>query len=551
MKQAAMYVRVSTTQQKEEQTIDSQKSILLAFAKTKGFEIPSKLIFEDNGFSGATLARPALDKLRDYASESLFECVFILSPDRLSRKYAYQAILLEEFKKNEVALLFYNSPNQDTPEEKMLVQMQGMFAEYERAQITERTRRGKKHKAKNGVVSVLTKGSYGYRYIKDSIENRAYLEINDKEASVVKTIFDLYTKELFSMGKIKRYLEEQKVFSPCGKGNWCPSTISNILKNSSYIGLAYYGKSEKCEPNPLRLPSRQVRVKERLTPKRAHKNRDKSEWIPIPVPSIIDNATFSLAQDLLKRNIKLSSRNTREGTLLQGLITCKECGYCFKNTVSGSKINGYKYYSCSRRDKMCKNKSIKVTDLDEAVWKTLILTLEAPELLKKEISRRISELKNEPHQLKKKQLEKKLIEFETESNRLLDAFQAGHIEMENLTARMGALKRSINNIKRELIETDAGLSKEQLLELTTAIEHFSCHLKESQKDLTLDSKRKIVRMLIKEIQIGIDGVEINHIIPVNKHHHPDEIACLCTGHREHRGGLYFHSSSVPLPIVLH
>src|SRR5262249_5117890 len=142
MKQAAMYVRVSTTQQKEEQTIESQKSALLAFAASKGFEIPSKLIFEDDGFSGSTLARPSLDKLRDYASEGLFDCIFVLSPDRLSRKYAYQALLIEEFKRNKVALLFHNSPNQDTPEEKMLVQMQGMFAEYERAQITERTRRG-------------------------------------------------------------------------------------------------------------------------------------------------------------------------------------------------------------------------------------------------------------------------------------------------------------------------------------------------------------------------------------------------------------------------
>jgi site-specific DNA recombinase len=537
MKQAAMYVRVSTTQQKEEQTIESQKSVLLAFAAKKGFEIPSKLILEDNGFSGSTLARPALDKLRDYASEGLFDCVFVLSPDRLSRKYAYQAILIEEFKKNNITLLFYNSPNQDTPEEKMLVQMQGMFAEYERAQITERTRRGKKHKAKNGLVSVLTKASYGYRYIKDSIENKAYLEINDREASVVKMIFDLYTKERYSMGKIKGHLERQKIFSPLGKVTWCPSTISNILKNTSYIGIAYYGKSEKCEPNLMRLPSRQVRVKERLGPKRANRNRNRDEWIPIPVPSIIDNPTFNLAQDLLKRNIRLSTRNTQEGTLLQGLISCKECGYSFKSTVSGKKVNGYKYYTCSRRDNKCRNKNIKVKELDEAVWKALISILESPELIQEEISRRVSELKNEPQQLKQKKLEKKLAELEMESNRLLDAFQAGHIEIENLTARMGALKKSINNTRRECVESNTGLSKEQLLELKEAVEYFSKHLKESQNSLTLESKRKILRMIVKEIQIGEDGIEINHIIPINKNHDSNEIARLRTGCGEHREGV--------------
>jgi site-specific DNA recombinase len=452
MKQAAMYVRVSTTQQKEEQTIDSQKSVLLGFAASKGFEIPSKLIFEDNGFSGSNLARPALDKLRDFAS-------------------------------------------------------------------------------------------YGYRYIKDSIENKAYLEINDKEVSVIKIIFDLYTKERYSMGKIKKYLEAHKIFSPLGKLTWCFSTIRNILKNSSYIGIAYYGKSEKCEPNQMRLPSRQVRIKERLTPKRANKNRDPSEWIPIPVPSIIDNATFNLAQDLLKRNIKLSPRNTQEGTLLQGLIVCKECGYSFKSKISGKKINQYKYYSCSRGDNKCKNKSIRVQDLDDAVWKTLITTLESPELLQKEICRRVSELKNEPYQLKQRQLQKKLAELEMESNRLLDAFQAGHIEMENLTARMGAIKKFINNTRRELVEFNPGLSKEQLLELTEAIKHFSKHLKESKNILAVESKRQILRMLIKEIQIGKNGVEINHIIPINENRDPNEIARLCTRRRDHReGGIGLNTS---------
>src|ERR1700722_19888624 len=97
MKQAAMYVRVSTQQQKEGATIESQKALLLAHARTKGFEIHSEWIFEDNGISGSKLARPALDKLRDFASEGLFEDIFILSPDRLSRKYAYQAVLMDEF----------------------------------------------------------------------------------------------------------------------------------------------------------------------------------------------------------------------------------------------------------------------------------------------------------------------------------------------------------------------------------------------------------------------------------------------------------------------
>src|ERR1700690_2607390 len=116
MKQAAMYVRVSTQRQKEEETIESQKALLLQFAQSKGFEVSPQWIFEDNGVSGSTLARPSLDRLRDYASEGLFDHVFILSPDRLSRKYAYQAILVEEFKKHGVKVIFQNSPNSENPE---------------------------------------------------------------------------------------------------------------------------------------------------------------------------------------------------------------------------------------------------------------------------------------------------------------------------------------------------------------------------------------------------------------------------------------------------
>src|SRR4051812_19945259 len=162
MKKAAMYVRVSTKQQKEEATIESQKETLLKHAHEHGYQIPTEWIFEDNGISGALLARPALDKLRDFAFEGLFDSIFVLSPDRLSRKYAYQVILMEEFKKSDIQVIFKGGGLAASPEEALLGQMQSVFAEYERAQIAERSRRGKLHKARNGSVSVLSSAPYGY-----------------------------------------------------------------------------------------------------------------------------------------------------------------------------------------------------------------------------------------------------------------------------------------------------------------------------------------------------------------------------------------------------
>lgn len=253
MKPAAMYVRVSTQRQKEEATIESQKELLFRFARNKGFEISPDWIFEDNGVSGSTLARPALDKLRDYAAEGLFDHVFILSPDRLSRKYAYQAILIDEFKSNNVTLVFQNSPNPQTAADNLLLQMQGMFAEYERAQIAERSRRGKKHKAKHGHVSVLSHAPYGYRYIKGTKELSSYFEVIEREATVVKIIFDLYVKERLSISKIKEHLSNKQIKSAQGKLEWSRSSINNVLSNSTYQGIAYYGKREKSEPDPMRL----------------------------------------------------------------------------------------------------------------------------------------------------------------------------------------------------------------------------------------------------------------------------------------------------------
>ena len=321
MKQAAMYVRVSSQQQKDGQTIESQKALLLQCAKEKGFKIDPEWIFEDNGVSGASLARPALDKLRDLSSDGFFDHVFILSPDRLSRKFAYQALLLDEFNRNSVKVIFQNSPEPKNPTEILLLQVQGMFAEYERAQITERSRRGKKYKARQGYVSVLSHAPYGYRYIRGSEGVQGYYEVVDKEASVVRAIFELYVKERLSIAKIQVYLKNQLIRSPKGNSGWSRSSIYGLLSNSTYRGVAIYGKIEKREPLSTCLPGRRVRINGRRSLARSYHKKDSKEWIEIPVPPIIEDEVFELANELLNKNKRGSLRNSKPGSLLQGLIS--------------------------------------------------------------------------------------------------------------------------------------------------------------------------------------------------------------------------------------
>jgi site-specific DNA recombinase len=161
MKIAAIYARVSSDQQKEEKTIASQTAARIEFARQENYQVPDEWVFEDEGYSGAHLIRPGLERIRDLAAEGQIQAVLALSPDRLSRKYAYQVLLTEELARHGVDMVFIKAPHSGTPEDQLLLQFQGMIAEYERAQILERSRRGKRHRARQGEVSVLSGAPVG------------------------------------------------------------------------------------------------------------------------------------------------------------------------------------------------------------------------------------------------------------------------------------------------------------------------------------------------------------------------------------------------------
>src|SRR6202049_4958114 len=208
---AAIYARVSSDRQKENHTIASQTAALIEYAQKNGYSVPPEWVFQDEGYSGAILVRPGLEALRDLAAEGQIAVALVYSPDRLSRKYAYQVLLSEELSRCGVELIFLKAPAGATPEDQLLLQFQGMIAEYERAQIAERSRRGKRHKAQQGVVNVLSGAPYGYRYVKKSDISAAYYEVIEAEAQVVRTVFETYTQQGLSINAIARMLNERQV----------------------------------------------------------------------------------------------------------------------------------------------------------------------------------------------------------------------------------------------------------------------------------------------------------------------------------------------------
>lgn len=520
-KSAAIYARVSSERQKEEGTIASQTALLLEYAQSHELSVPREWIFEDEGYSGAMLARPGLERLRDLAAEGQLQAVLVYAPDRLSRKYAYQVLLIEELSRHGVETIFLKSAPAQTPEERLLLQFQGMIAEYERTQIAERTRRGKRHRAKAGCVNVLSGAPYGYRYVKKSEHSQAYYEVVETQAEVVRQVFCWYTQELLSIGAITRRMNEQKIATRSGQSRWERSTVWAMLRNPAYQGRACFGKTEPCPRQRITRPIRQKGGYSR----RSSSNREKArqEWIEIPVPALVSQETFALAQERLAHNKRLSLRSTREPTLLQGLLVCEQCGYGLYRTSTRTSARRINYYRCLGSDKyrhlrgpVCGCRPIRQDYLDQLVWKEILGLLRAPQLIQAELERRRSEsLNSSPVQQRQEQLKRELIRLSQQMDKLLDAYQEGLLSLDDLRKRSPELKKKIGAVEKEHQNLQLrAVEDKRWIELSNTMESFLSRLNETAQKMTNIEKQKVLRTIVKQITVGKDLITIHHSIPV-------------------------------------
>lgn len=316
-------------------------------------------------------------------------------------------ILLEEFYKGGAEIIFLNHQANDSPESHLLLQMQGMIAEYERAKIMERNRRGKIHAAKNGSVNVLGGAPYGYRYIdKHAGGGQALYEIHEGEAEVVRRIFFWVAHDRLSIGEICRKLKKMNISSPKGKPYWDRSVIWLVLKNPAYKGQAAFGKTKMGTMLPRIRPQKHSCEQPRWN--YSIYNVEKENWIYIPVPAIIDESVFDTVQEQLGENRKLA-RTRRRGAayLLQGLIICQRCQYAYYGkpvrNKRGEKIDSYAYYRCIGTDayrfggnRICDNKQIRTDALEIAVWEEVKFLLKNPNRIFEEYQRRITDLEKSP-----------------------------------------------------------------------------------------------------------------------------------------------------------
>jgi len=529
MKMAAIYARVSSEQQREEHTIASQTAALIEFAKARSLEVPTEWVFEDEGFSGATLERPGLERVRDLAAEGQIQVVLAYSPDRLSRKYAYQILLIEEFAKHGVETLFVNAPHGTSAEDQLLVQFQGMIAEYERAQILERSRRGKRHRARSGEISVLSGAPYGYRYVRKTDEALASYQVIDAEAQVVQRVYEMYTVAGLSIGEIARRLNAQGLSTRKQSSRWERSVIWAMLRNPAYRGTASFGKTRVA--GRVRVTRALRRRGGLVSSDSVGHERPREEWIEIPVPALVSEESFARAQELLHENKIRSRRRTITPSIVQGLVSCQKCGYAFSRTSTQTSARKIHYYKCIGSDSwrklggpVCDNgRFVRQDLLDQIVWTEVIRLLEDPTLIQKELDRRLLAARSsDPTKKREQSVQRELIRIGNNIERLLTAYQEDLLSLEQLRERMPSLRQREQVLRAELQAiADQANDRANFLRLAETLSAFLARLRGAADTLDVIERQRIVRLIVKEILIGDDNIVIRHCIPVGLASPPD------------------------------
>ncbi len=497
MTMVSLYARVSSRQQAQENTIESQIVELERRISSDRHELLDEHKFVDNGYSGSNLERPGLESLRDRVAEGRIDKIYIHSPDRLSRKSAYQALLLEEFRKAGSEVIFLNHKFEDNPESNMFLGIQGLVAEYERAKIMERNRRGKLHAAKTGRISVMSNAPYGYRYIAKHVgEGSAQFEVNQEEADVVYKIFNWVGQERMSINEVIRRLSEIPVITQTGKEYWKRSTIWKMLRNPAYIGRAAYGKTKACSKPQVRKSKKGTCGKL----KNGHFSNDKENWIYVPVPKIVNDNLFDSVQVQLTENRQRArARERKETFLLRSLTVCQRCQYTYCGAYSRNKR--YSYYRCSgcrfNGNRVCDNKAIRTDVLDTVIWEEVKSILKEPDRIANEYQRRL--LGDKVDQT----IEKQESKLKRSIAKLIDSYSQEYITQEEFEPRVKTMRQRLKEIEEEKEKALNQKKLQQELSLVTdSLKTFSSSV-ESKLDLVdWQTKQNIIRMLIHQIEIN-------------------------------------------------
>ncbi len=514
----AIYVRVSTPNQVQTQTIDQQIQLLTQHLRAHDEILPLEAIFRDDGYSGASLNRPGLDHLRDSIRHREIDRVLITTPDRLARNYVHQMVLLEEFERAGCQVEYLERPMSHDPHDQLVLQIRSAVAEYERTLITDRMRRGRLMKLQAGALLPWTHPPYGYQVDPDHPRDPTGVTVDPAKAAVVRDLFSRYAEVGESLHRLSRYLHEHGIVSPTGKSWWGLPTIRGILTNPVYTGTVYMSRVQYRPPTIRRSSTHPLG-----RPKDSGRVIPQEDWVAISqIPALIDQDLFSQVQEKLAHNQTFAQRhNTRHFYLLRALVSCGRC----LRASSARTVGKYSYYLCTGKGKPmhtgtdvpCAARFTPAQQLDDLVWVDLCAVLTHPESLGLALERAHGgHWLPQDLQARRDNYRKAVRSVEQQRTRLTDAYLQGIIPLAEFERR----RRDLDHRETALQSLDAQLQAQahqhaQVAQLATGMADFCQRVVTGLATATQEQQRQLVELLIDRVVVTDEQVEIRYVFPTS------------------------------------
>ena len=535
----AAYARVSTTRQAQAQGIEQQLDRLRAAAAEHGWDLEDQHVYRDDGYSGARIGRPGLDRLRDHAALAELDVVLVTAPDRLARNYVHQVLLIDELAARGCQVEFLDRPMSADPHDQLLLQIRGAVAEYERTLIAERMRRGRQAKLRAGTLLPWTTAPFGYRLDPERPRRADAVRTEPGEAALVAQLFDWYLEPQATVYRLARRLTDLGVPAPRGGSRWNTASVRGILRNPSYAGRALSNRTQVAPARGRKsamLPA---------GPGVSHAPRPEEDWITVPVPAIVSEQTFAQVQAKLDANQQGAARNTRHEYLLRTLISCGACrlGCTGRQTAAGDR-----YYLCRGRTdplrvaqgERCTARYIPAGQLDELVWADLCALLTDPA----QVTRALARARGGawlPQELRARQatIGQALGQLERQQQRLLDAYLAEVIALAELDRKRQDLDRRRGTLLAQQRQLDAAArQKLELGAVADGIEAFCQTVRAGLATATFEQRRLLAELLINRVVVTDGQVEIRYVLPTSPDGPHRPFCQLCKDHLDVPSGAH-------------
>jgi site-specific DNA recombinase len=512
----AVYARVSTTRQAQAQTIEQQLDRLRAAVAGRGWVLDEQHVYRDDGYSGASLGRPGLDRLRDHAALADLDVVLVTAPDRLARNYVHQVLLIEELAGHGCQVEFLDRPMSADPHDQLLLQIRGAVAEYERTLIAERMRRGRQAKLRAGTLLPWTTPPFGYRLDPEQPRDAAAVRVEPAEAVLAAQMFDWYLEPGATVYRLARRLTDLGVATRRGQPRWNAASVRWILRNPAYAGRALTNRTRVA-------PARQ-RKSAMLPagPGVSHAPRPPEDWIEVPVPPIVSEDTFARVQAKLDANQQSAARNTRHEYLLRALVSC---GTCRLSCSARQSAAGYRYYLCrghtdalrAAQGQRCNSRYIPAGQLDELVWADLCALLTDPAQVAHALQRaRGGAWLPQELQARQETTRRVLGQLDRQLQRLLDAYLAEVIALPEMERKRQELDRRRDTILAQQRQLDAAAQQRlELAAVANGIGTFCQTIRAGLATAAFTQRRQLAELLIDRVIVTGDQIEIRYVLPTS------------------------------------